>query len=147
MSYRHNSFDLDDLVSYGAIVFVVLFVLALLFYPVIALSGGLMPEYSVGERLGSVYKLSHKGLIWKSWEGEMNLGGMRSDGDGGYVANVFKFSVRDPAVVEKVNAAAESGKRVKLHYHQYFVAPAQIGTEYVVDKVEFADSQVGKVEK
>jgi hypothetical protein len=39
-------------------------------------------NFSDGERTGDIYKFSKKGLIYKSWEGEMYLGGVHStDGD------------------------------------------------------------------
>jgi hypothetical protein len=103
---------------------------------VVGFFGGLFPNYSDGERSGTVYKVSHKGFVWKSYEGEMNLGGMAADANGQMTANTFKFSVRDPSVVEKLNEAASSGKRVTLHYTQYAVKPLSIDTPYVVDSVK-----------
>jgi hypothetical protein len=93
---------------------------------------GAFPNYSEGERSGTVYKLSHKGLIFKSYEGEMNLGGMAADANGSMVANTFQFSVRDPAVVAKINEAATSGKRVTLSYTQYAIGPVTLSTPYVI---------------
>jgi hypothetical protein len=66
-------------------------------------------EYSDGERVGTIQKFSRKGLIAKTWEGEMLLGGLKrktvsgTDSNGGstsstsMVANVFEFTVEDPA--------------------------------------------------
>ena len=102
---------------------------------IVGVFGGCMPNYSDGERSGTVYKLSHKGMIWKSYEGEMNLGGMAADANGSMVPNQFAFSVTDPEVVDQINLAATSGNRVTIHYHQYLVKPMKLETQYVVDKV------------
>ena len=108
---------------------------------VVGFFGGAFPNYSEGNRAGTVYKLSHKGFIWKSYEGEMNLGGMAADANGQMTANTFKFSVTDATIVEKINEAASSGKRVTLHYHQYAFKPVSIDTSYVVDSVEGIKSE------
>ena len=50
-------------------------------------------SYSTGERAGYVQKLSRKGWLCKTWEGEMALVSMP-----GTVAEKFYFSVRDDAV-------------------------------------------------
>ena len=102
---------------------------------ILSIFGGFMPNYSDGERAGTVYKLSHKGMIWKSYEGEMNLGGMAADANGTMVPNRFVFSVTDPEIVEQINQASTSGNRIMVHYHQYLVKPMKLETQYVVDKV------------
>ena len=102
---------------------------------IVGVFGGMMPNYSDGERSGTVYKMSHKGMIWKSYEGEMNLGGMAADANGSMVPNQFASSVTDPEVVEQINQAANSGNRVTIHYHQYWVKPMKIDSPYVIDKV------------
>src|SRR5437764_15113295 len=66
-------------------------------------------SYSDGERAGYVQKLSRKGWLCKTWEGEMAMVTMP-----GTVAEKFAFTVREPAVVAKLNANV--GKRVALHY-------------------------------
>jgi hypothetical protein len=96
-------------------------------------------HYSEGERTGTVVKLSEKGLFCKSWEGEIASGGMiaTSDGHGGSAmqANVLDFNV-SPYQVKAVQAALESGKPVRIHYHQWWTAPFCIENDHVVDAVE-----------
>lgn len=93
------------------------------------------PNYSEGSRIGIVTKLSYKGFIWKSWEGEMNMGGMRQqrdkDGNTSAIANVFEFNV-DPAAVDKVKAAQESGRAVELVYRQWAISPFTIENDHVI---------------
>lgn len=52
-------------------------------------------NYSEGQRTGDVYKFSKKGLIYKSWEGEMYLGGYHSSGGDSptLVTDKFWFSI------------------------------------------------------
>ena len=54
---------------------------------------GCNPDYSDGERVGIVTKLSYKGWNYKTWEGEMNLGGMRAASDGKIETNVWMFTI------------------------------------------------------
>lgn len=142
MNFRARSFNSSDrffnnftLIQFLIITAWVAIALLIVGGVVVGFFGGAFPNYSDGERSGTVYKISHKGMIWKSYEGEMNLGGMATDANGQATANTFKFSVRDPAVVEKINAASVSGKRVTLHYTQYLIKPVKIDTEYVVNDV------------
>jgi len=114
----------------------VLILATIIIVPLVGLFGGAFSNYSDGDRTGVVYKISHKGFIFKSWEGEMNLGGMATDGNGQVVPNSFKFSVKDDAVVKQIQAASTAGKRVTLHYHQYGIKPITIDSDYVVDEVK-----------
>lgn len=96
-------------------------------------------NYSEGERTGVVYKMSHKGLLWKSWEGAMNLGGVAQGEGGAAIPNQFNFSVTDQDVVKQLQEASVSGKRIQVQYTQYFIGPVSIDTQYVIHKVEVID--------
>jgi hypothetical protein len=102
----------------------------------LGLFGGLMPHYSDGQRTGVVVKLSHKGVILKSWEGELNVGSTSTDSNGSAVPRTWVFSATDAAIVEALREASVSGKRVTLKYHQYLAGPVGLDTSYVVDAVE-----------
>lgn len=95
--------------------------------------------YSDGDRYGIVNKFSHKGKICKSWEGELNLGGL-TNASGTLTPNISQFSVRDQdaaTVVLQLQKAAESGKRVKVHYAQAYLSPVcETDTDYFVKSVE-----------
>jgi hypothetical protein len=98
--------------------------------------GGCDRGYSEGDRAGVVVKFSKKGLIWKTWEGEMNLGGMRQSGTD-TVVNTWGFSVMHDADVQAVKAALASGKPITIHYVQWVQGPAtHIGSDYEVLSVE-----------
>ena len=68
-------------------------------------------NYSTGERAGWLQKLSYKGFVCKTWEGELALVSLP-----GSSVEKFLFTVRDDAVANKLQAAM--GKRVSLHYEE-----------------------------
>lgn len=68
-------------------------------------------SYSAGERAGWVQKLSRKGWVCKTWEGEMAMVSMP-----GASTEKFAFTVMDDDVVEQINKLM--GRRVTLHYEQ-----------------------------
>lgn len=108
---------------------------------------GIDLEYSTGSRAGNVTKFSKKGFAFKTYEGELLMGGMRSNAEGNLTSNVFLFSVTEPAVVEEIDKALTNGQRVKLYYRQVWASGAMKGdTDYFITKVEMVDPsvQVGK---
>ena len=84
-------------------------------------------SYSTGERAGFLQKVSKKGWICKTWEGELSLVAMP-----GAAPEKFHFTVRDEAIAQKVSAAA--GKRVTLNYEQHKGLPTTCfgDTDYFV---------------
>jgi hypothetical protein len=88
-------------------------------------------SYSTGERAGFLQKVSNKGWICKTWEGELSLVAIP-----GAAPEKFLFTVRDEAVAQKVNAAA--GKRVTLNYEQHKGLPSSCfgDTDYFVVDVK-----------
>ena len=85
-------------------------------------------SYADGERAGYVQKLSKKGWLCKTWEGEIAMVTMP-----GAIPDKFEFTVRDEAVAQKINVMA--GKRVVLTYKQHkFIPLTCFGeTEYFID--------------
>lgn len=82
--------------------------------------GGVGEGYSVGERAGFVTKLSQKGLVWKTWEGELWSVDPKAGGAG--VPVIWEFSVRaDDPSVQEIQAALNGGQRVTLVYTQSLV--------------------------
>ncbi|MBX3623154.1 MAG: hypothetical protein KF891_24565 [Rhizobacter sp.] len=73
-------------------------------------------SYSTGERAGWVQKLSHKGWLCKTWEGELSLVSMP-----GAAQEKFLFTVHDDAVADEINKVM--GKRVALHYEEKIGLP------------------------
>lgn len=95
--------------------------------------------YSEGTRTGLLRKLSHKGYMFKTWEGELQMSAVMIADDGtNNVAggNVWTFSVKDDEAVKALQESESKGKRVTLHYKEYTKNIFWRGeTRYFVDKV------------
>ena len=95
--------------------------------------------FSDGIRVGKIIKFSRKGFVVKTHEGQLNLGGFRTEDDGDMAANVWAFSVYpgDEEVQAAIQEAMEKDYEVKLHYKQRYIKIFFWGdTEYFVDEVE-----------
>jgi hypothetical protein len=88
-------------------------------------------SYSSGERIGYIQKVSRKGWICKTWEGELSMATQP-----GVPPQIFAFSVRDDSVANKISKAA--GQRVRLKYDQHRGVPGDCfgETEYFITGVE-----------
>jgi hypothetical protein len=88
-----------------------------------SLTSGLMPDYSTGTREGYLTKISEKGVIWKTHEGEMQIG----TGDLAALQKPFAFSVnKNNSDVYKL-VYENQGKKVKLSYKGWLIMPYSIG--------------------
>lgn len=88
-------------------------------------------SFSKGERAGYVQKISQKGWLCKTWEGELQMVPVP-----GATPEKFVFSVRDDAIAEKINTAV--GRRVVLEYEQHKGVPSSCfgETEYFIVDVK-----------
>ncbi|NHM01281.1 6-phosphogluconate dehydrogenase [Flavobacterium difficile] len=85
-------------------------------------------SFSDGIRTGELIKFSHKGYIFKTWEGELSQGLSGSQ--------KFAFSVMDnqPEVIEQLKA--NQGKFVKVEYIERYGTFSWWGdTNYYITKV------------
>ena len=73
-------------------------------------------SFSAGERAGYVQKLSKKGWLCKTWEGEMALVSMP-----GTVAEKFPFTVPSDVIARQINDSI--GAKVALTYEQHVGIP------------------------
>ena len=91
-------------------------------------------SYSSGERAGWVQKLSHKGFVCKTWEGELALVSTP-----GAPVEKFAFTLHDDAVASDINRLM--GRRVALHYEQKMGLPTSCfgETRYFVTAVKATD--------
>lgn len=112
----------------AAAVFIVLVVLAGYTWLIMTWS------YSTGERAGWVQKLSNKGWVCKTWEGELSMVAMP-----GALPEKFLFSVQSDMVAEQINR--NMGKRVSLHYEQKVGIPTSCfgETRYFVTHITIVD--------
>ena len=88
---------------------------------------------SEGFRVGKVFKLSKKGVVFKTFEGQLNTESYSQE------AAIFNFSVRrnQEQVLAEIEEAATKEYPVKLHYKQKFWKIAWWGdTDYFIVRVE-----------
>src|SRR3954464_13231416 len=95
-------------------------------------------SYSEGERAGWVQKLSDKGWVCKTWEGEMAMVSMP-----GAMSEKFYFTILDDAVAEQVNKLM--GKRVSVYYEEKVGLPTSCfgDTRYYVKKISLVEEAPG----
>lgn len=93
-------------------------------------------NFSEGVRSGVIMKISKTGVLFKTNEGQLNIGGFDQTSDVG-VSNVWEFSVIDQEVLEDLNNAMDNSQRVKLLYHEKYVTlPWRGYTKYFVYEVQ-----------
>ncbi|MGB3184062.1 MAG: hypothetical protein WBB45_21895 [Cyclobacteriaceae bacterium] len=96
-------------------------------------------NYSDGVRVGVPIKVSKRGVLIKTWEGQLNTGGFGSGTDG-VGPTVWEFSIAPgdaDEVLREMNEAIENGHRVKLFYKEKYIRLFWLGdTEYFVYEVQ-----------
>jgi hypothetical protein len=87
-------------------------------------------SYSSGERSGYIQKISKKGWLCKTWEGELAMTTVP-----GTAPQLFYFTVQNDATAERIEQLA--GQRVALMYQQHKGVPSSCfgDTEYFVTAV------------
>lgn len=91
-------------------------------------------EYSDGVRSAELLKLSKKGLIWKTWEGQLKI--MEYDVDG--TLNMWKFSVLSDTLAEDLSV--HMSHNVELTYSQKAMTlPWISGTTYHITEFTCKD--------
>jgi hypothetical protein len=102
----------------------------------------LFGNYSDGQRVGQVVKFSRKGVLIKTWEGQVNVGGFAKDAEGDISPNVWSFSVYpgDKEIQDAIYKSMEKGSKVRLFYKEKFVRIGLLGdTKYFITKVEYTE--------
>lgn len=91
-------------------------------------------SYSTGDRAGWVQKLSNKGWVCKTWEGELALVSLP-----GTTPEKFIFTIWDEGVARQVSSVM--GKRVSLHYAEKVGLPGSCfgDTRYYVTGVTVSE--------
>jgi hypothetical protein len=87
-------------------------------------------SYSDGNRVGYALKLSRRGWVCKTWEGELAMSSQP-----GQMPQVFRYSVRDDAVAREIQKY--EGQQVALTYAEHPLLPTSCfgETEYFVTGV------------
>jgi hypothetical protein len=104
--------------------------------------------YSEGTRAGIIMKVSKRGALVKTWEGQMNLqtfGAIKDPNN--IISETFTFSVErgNDELITKLNKAALSGQRVNLKYIERYMKVFWRGDTkvFAID----VETQAGNAEK
>jgi hypothetical protein len=90
--------------------------------------------YSSGNRYGLLQKFSHKGNVFKTYEGEMILSSVRSNVNVPLASEKFFFSVTKDRVADKLMNL--QGRYITVHYLEKNGALSWRGeSRYIVDSV------------
>ena len=95
--------------------------------------------YDEGVRAGTVLRISKKGMLFKTYEGQLNVQTFGAIKGANPIMVAFDFSVaaRDTEVIEALQEVSLSGERVNLHYvARYAAFPWRGDTKYFITKVE-----------
>ena len=101
-------------------------------------------NYSEGDRVGKVVKFSRKGVLFKTFEGQLNVGGFNKDTEGDISPNVWSFSVKpgDEDLQEKIFESMRKGQTVRLKYDEKYIQLDFLGdTKYFVEDVEVVEEE------
>jgi hypothetical protein len=92
--------------------------------------------YSDGYRAGLLQKFSHKGNLFKTYEGELILSSVSSNANVALASEKFYFSVPEKKVALELDTM--QGRNVIVHYTQKHGSVFWRGeTAYLVDSVSF----------
>jgi hypothetical protein len=118
------------------ILFVLVIVIAALMYFKYAF------DYSKGYRAGLLQKFSEKGVVFKTYEGEMILSSVQSNANVAIASEKFLFSVEEEVIAKQMEQT--QGKHVVVHYREKKgTLPWRGESRYIVDSVKVADVSGG----
>jgi hypothetical protein len=95
-------------------------------------------SYSEGYRAGVVIKLSKRGYVFKTYEGELNVEGINANKTGS-LTSVWEFSVdnSNELLIKQLDEVALTKERVKLYYEEKYAKLFWRGeTKYIATKLE-----------
>jgi len=91
--------------------------------------------YSEGTRAGDLIKISRKGYVFKTHEGQLKLGGIDLENSEDGLSDTWSFSVQDQGIVNQLEKL--QGKKVVLRYcEKNYAMPWQGDTNYFITEVE-----------
>jgi hypothetical protein len=95
--------------------------------------------YSSGNRYGLLQKFSHKGNVFKTYEGELILSSIRGNNNVPLASEKFYFSVTNKNVADKLMNL--QGRFVTVHYEEKNGVIGWRGdTQYIVDSVSMDEA-------
>ena len=103
-------------------------------------------NYSEGTRAGFVIKVSKKGFVFKTWEGQLNLQSFGAANTGNSFTEVFDFSIPkgDTALYKTLEHVSLTGERINMHYTEKLVKlPWNGDTKYFVTEIDRLPNPTG----
>ncbi|HEY0241192.1 MAG TPA: hypothetical protein VGC52_00880 [Gemmatimonadaceae bacterium] len=87
--------------------------------------------YSRGDRAGYVQKISKRGWLCKTWEGELAMVNLP-----GAMPQIFKFSVRSDSLAHEIQKSL--GKQVSMSYEEHKGVPTSCfgETDYYITNIQ-----------
>ncbi len=78
--------------------------------------------FSSGYRVGTIIKMSKRGVVFKTNEGQLHTGGVTAGAEGELASTIWDFSVErgNEQVLTDISNAADNQQRVKLFYDEKF---------------------------
>ena len=116
--------------KFGGILFLILLVVFAFFY---------FGSYSSGTQAGVVMKIAKKGIVFKTWEGRLDMGTVGKSKSSELGTKIFEFSIdgSDTELIKKLEEVQLSGQRINLGFKQkYMMFPWQGETKLFATSVE-----------
>ena len=99
--------------------------------PVAGLTGGFMKTFSEGERVGYLVKISKRGVLFKTYDAEIQMG----TGEQAALQEPFQFSIVDKELIEF--ARKNIGKKVEVKYTEFLLTDFRKSSNgYVVSEMK-----------
>ncbi|HNM32763.1 MAG TPA: hypothetical protein PKM51_08415 [Chitinophagales bacterium] len=96
--------------------------------------------YSEGSHAGLLLKFSQNGYVFKTYEGEINMGGINPLPGNTIANNIWKFSVKEDSIANILKQ--KEGQMLRLHYKEKIKSmPWQGETNFIVDGVDVVEKQ------
>lgn len=115
--------------------------LALLVVLLIFIAFSYWGVYESGVMAGKVLRITQKGVVFKTYEGKLDLETFGALKGTSPIASTFDFSVesKEKEVVKQLESVSLSGERVNLHFKKrYMKFPWRGDTKYFITEVERA---------
>lgn len=97
--------------------------------------------YSSGVKSGELNYLVYRGVVFKTWEGQLTEERSSTDGAEGLETVIFDFSVLDKEIADILMLSG--GNMVQLHYREYFSSlPWRGDSKFIVDSIMVIDEPV-----
>ena len=123
--------------------FTLRFIVVLTILGILVLSFFYFGTYGKGDRVGKVMKISEKGVMFKTFEGQINMEGFGAVKSENMFSQTFEFSVESDRedIITSLKSAMNDGKRVNIYYiERYWQIPWRGESKHFVREVKILDN-------